>query len=172
MLGTGNMRSIKMSPYAPGIYKQSSLRAARSSTLIPKAVSPDRPFSKPSSSSPTPLQCGRLGRDDCWGKRYKLHPHSLLCDLEQSQLLWDYLLVHNMSSAIGICDKIQWVLTMNQTLFWVPYVYIKTEAKKRSSHGGSVVINLTSIHEDVGLIPGLACALRICHCCGLWCCWS
>ena len=27
---------------------------------------------------------------------------------------------------------------------------------KRSSHCGSVVMNLTSIHEDAGLIPGLA----------------
>ena len=25
-----------------------------------------------------------------------------------------------------------------------------------SSHGGSAVMTLTSIHEDVGLIPGLA----------------
>ena len=31
----------------------------------------------------------------------------------------------------------------------------KREAGKRSSHRGSVVTNRTSIHEDVGLIPGL-----------------
>ena len=30
------------------------------------------------------------------------------------------------------------------------------KSKERSSRHGSVVTNLTSIHEDVGLIPGLA----------------
>ena len=39
----------------------------------------------------------------------------------------------------------------------------------RSSHCGSVVGNLTSIHEVAGLIPGLALGLRIWHCCELWC---
>ena len=29
------------------------------------------------------------------------------------------------------------------------------EKRQRSSHHGSVETNLTSIHEDVGLIPGL-----------------
>ena len=28
--------------------------------------------------------------------------------------------------------------------------------KKRNPHGGSVEMNLTSIHEEAGLIPGLA----------------
>ena len=31
----------------------------------------------------------------------------------------------------------------------------KRKEKKGSSHCGSVVMNLTSIHEDVGSIPGL-----------------
>ena len=31
----------------------------------------------------------------------------------------------------------------------------KYKSRSRSSHCGSVVMNLTSIHEDVGLIPGL-----------------
>ena len=31
-----------------------------------------------------------------------------------------------------------------------------TRCSKRSSCGGSSVTNLTSIHEDVGFIPGLA----------------
>ena len=34
---------------------------------------------------------------------------------------------------------------------------------------GSVVANLTSIHEDVGLIPGPLSGLRIWHCHDLWC---
>ena len=32
----------------------------------------------------------------------------------------------------------------------------KSRGKKWSSHHGSVVMNLTRIHEDAGLIPGLA----------------
>ena len=31
------------------------------------------------------------------------------------------------------------------------------------------LMNPTSIHEDVGSIPGLAQGLRIQHCCELWC---
>ena len=31
-----------------------------------------------------------------------------------------------------------------------------SENRGRSSYGGAVVTNLMSIHEDVGLIPGLA----------------
>ena len=38
-----------------------------------------------------------------------------------------------------------------------------------SSHRGSVVTDLTSIHEDSGSILDLASGLRIRHCCGLWC---
>ena len=38
-----------------------------------------------------------------------------------------------------------------------------------SSCHGSVVTNLTSIHEDFGLIPGLTQGLRIRHCRELWC---
>ena len=38
-----------------------------------------------------------------------------------------------------------------------------------SSHYGSAVMNLTSIHEDAGSIPGLSRGLRIWHCCKLWC---
>ena len=40
--------------------------------------------------------------------------------------------------------------------------------KKRSSHRGSAETNLSSIHEDTGLIPGLS-RLRIQRCCELWC---
>ena len=32
-----------------------------------------------------------------------------------------------------------------------------------------MVMNPTSIHEDVGLIPGSASGLRIQRCCELWC---
>ena len=35
-------------------------------------------------------------------------------------------------------------------------VIIMFEICLGSSHGGSVEVNLTSIHEDVGSIPGLA----------------
>ena len=34
------------------------------------------------------------------------------------------------------------------------------------------VKNLTSIHEDSCLLPGLASGLRIRCCCGLWCRWQ
>ena len=39
------------------------------------------------------------------------------------------------------------------------------KAHPQSSHCGSVVTNPTSIHEDVGLIPGLFSVLRIQNCC-------
>ena len=39
----------------------------------------------------------------------------------------------------------------------------------RSSRHGSAIKNLTSIHEDMGLIPGLAQWVRVRHCCELWC---
>ena len=35
----------------------------------------------------------------------------------------------------------------------MPWAWLK---KRGSSHCGSVEMNLTSIHEDAGLIPGLA----------------
>ena len=38
------------------------------------------------------------------------------------------------------------------SLFHLVALNIKT---LRSSHRGSAILNLTSIHEDVGLIPGL-----------------
>ena len=38
-----------------------------------------------------------------------------------------------------------------------------------SSHHGSVEMNLTSIHEDTGSIPGLLSELRIWCCHELWC---
>ena len=38
-----------------------------------------------------------------------------------------------------------------------------------SSHHGSVEMNLTSIHEDAGLIPGLDQWVKGPHCCELWC---
>ena len=40
---------------------------------------------------------------------------------------------------------------------------------KGSSHCGSVVTNLTSTHEDLGLIPGPLSGLRIWHCRELCC---
>jgi len=45
---------------------------------------------------------------------------------------------------------------------------LKTK-QNRSSHCGSVEMNLTSIHEDAGLIPALLSGLRIQGCCKLWC---
>ena len=46
---------------------------------------------------------------------------------------------------------------------------LKVEFRCGISCGGSAVMNPTSIHEDLGLIPGLAQWLRIWHCCELWC---
>ena len=44
----------------------------------------------------------------------------------------------------------------------------QTNQKTRSSHHGSVEASLTSIHEDVGSIPGLLSELKIKHCRELW----
>ena len=42
-------------------------------------------------------------------------------------------------------------------MFWYPqYSWQIKNALSRSSHRGTMETNLTSIHEDVGLIPGLA----------------
>ena len=38
-----------------------------------------------------------------------------------------------------------------------------------SSHHGSVETNLTSIHEEAGLIPGLTLLVKDPVCCELWC---
>ena len=38
-----------------------------------------------------------------------------------------------------------------------------------SSHCGILIMNPTSICEDVGLIPGLASGLKTWCCCELWC---
>ena len=38
----------------------------------------------------------------------------------------------------------------------VDIIISKVKKENRSSHRGSAEINLTSIHEDVGSIPGLA----------------
>ena len=46
---------------------------------------------------------------------------------------------------------------------------LKIKVESWSSHQGSVEMNLTSIHEDAGSIPGLAQQVRIQPCCGLWC---
>ena len=37
-----------------------------------------------------------------------------------------------------------------------------------SSPCGSVEMNLASIHENAGVIPGLAGGLSVWHCCELW----
>ena len=47
--------------------------------------------------------------------------------------------------------------------------YICKRINVESSCCGSVVINTTSIHEDVSLIPGLALWVRIQQCHELWC---
>ena len=44
--------------------------------------------------------------------------------------------------------------------------WIKKMWYRSSRRGGSEVTNPTSIHEDVGSIPGLIHGLRIWHCCG------
>jgi len=44
-----------------------------------------------------------------------------------------------------------------------------TDPLGQSSQCGSVVMNPTRIHEDVGSIPGFASGLRIRCCCELWC---
>ena len=43
------------------------------------------------------------------------------------------------------------------------------DIRKRSSHCGSAVMNLTSMHEDAGSIPGLAQWFNDLACCELWC---
>ena len=42
------------------------------------------------------------------------------------------------------------------------------KSEMESSHCGSAVTDLTSIHEDVGSIPGLLSGLRTQHCSELW----
>jgi len=54
----------------------------------------------------------------------------------------------SLHSLKGICSKLLISYTEKNDHF--------TMRKPRRSHGGSVVMYLTSIHEDVGLIPGLA----------------
>ena len=44
-----------------------------------------------------------------------------------------------------------------------------TKGSKGSSHCGSVEMNLTSIHEDVGSLPELLSGLRTRCCWELWC---
>ena len=44
----------------------------------------------------------------------------------------------------------------------------KKDKKKKSSHHGSVEMNLTSIYEDAGLIPGLAQWIKDLACHELW----
>ena len=46
---------------------------------------------------------------------------------------------------------------------------IEDSLKIGSSHRSAAEMNLTSNHEDTGLIPGLTCWLRIPHCWELWC---
>ena len=50
---------------------------------------------------------------------------------------------------------------------------IKKIFLKRSSHCGSAVMNLTNIHENVGLIPGLTqCGEDLALSCELWHSWQ
>ena len=49
------------------------------------------------------------------------------------------------------------------------YICLGKKKKSRSSCYGSVVTNLTNIHEDVGLIPGLALWVKDPVLCELWC---
>ena len=44
----------------------------------------------------------------------------------------------------------------------------RTRIQRRSSRGGSAVLNPTSIVEDVGLIPGLSQWVKVQHRCELW----
>ena len=46
----------------------------------------------------------------------------------------------------------------------------QSKAEPRSSHCGLGETNLTSIHEDAGLIPGLAQWVKDLASLGLWCC--
>ena len=57
---------------------------------------------------------------------------------------------HCSSLKVGLC------LLRNKNVF-------------RSSHCGSVEVNLTSIHEDTGSIPGPVQWVEEWHCCELWC---
>ena len=54
-----------------------------------------------------------------------------------------------------IIREMQIKITMRYHLTAVRVAIIKTFTN-RSSHCGSVEMNLTSIHEDAGLLPGLA----------------
>ena len=62
------------------------------------------------------------------------------------------------------------VLSHNQTkLLSYSSKCIFYKSHNRSSCHGSAETNLTSNHEDTGLIPGLLSGVRIRHCPGVWC---
>ena len=76
--------------------------------------------------------------------------------------LW-CMLVISLSGVKGLTSFLyMWMSSCASTIYWrlffLPLSYLGTllKSRSRSSHGGSVETNLTSIPEDAGLIPGLA----------------
>ena len=95
-------------------------------------------------------------------KRTLSHPPTKI------QFIWPWISVHCSNCNISKEKEQRWKKNMNRS----SEGFKRRKKKLGSSPHSSVITNLTSIHEDVCSIPGLAwwpCQLRIWHCCEIWC---